>query len=341
MPKKPRVPTDPAMRALRAERRRARLKVLPTLCTLANGVCGFAAIIQVAAVQYDPVAKTILNPENFVHAGWLILLAMVFDALDGRIARMTQTTGDFGGELDSLCDAISFGVAPAVMVAMMNAQAISSPIFAKVAWLFGAAFACGAILRLARFNVENSHDEESHMSFKGLPSPAAAGAIVSAVLFQGFLRDHGWTTAASLVATALPFVALAVGYLMVSTLRYTHVPNRYLRGRKSVRKIAQLVFVGLLLFAIFPEPALAFAFAAFAASGPIGRLIEIGRVAQQVEGGVFTTTAAPVSLTATIASTEPKIVDVTPTAPPIEMKPPATATTAARSGDTTIRLDLN
>lgn len=272
---RPHVTTDPALRALRAERRRARLKVIPSLFTLGNAACGFAAIVQLAAVNFEK--GVILNPENFVHAAWLILLAMLFDGIDGRIARMTESTGDFGGELDSLCDAVSFGVAPALMVAMANAKAISSPLFAKMSWLFGLAFACGAILRLARFNVENSHDDEAHLSFKGLPSPAAAGTIVSSLLFQGFLREHGFLRAASWVSAALPFLALTAGYLMVSTVRYIHLPNRYLRGRKSIRKIAQLFFLGVIVFALFPEIVLAAGFLGYAASGPIATAIAYAR----------------------------------------------------------------
>jgi CDP-diacylglycerol--serine O-phosphatidyltransferase len=264
----PRVPTDPAIRAFRAERRKARLRVIPTLFTLANAVCGFAAIVQVAALRFD--AGGIVNPENLVHAGWLILLAMFFDAIDGRVARMTETTGDFGGELDSLCDAVSFGVAPGIMTAMVNAKAIADPTLAKIAWLFGLAFACGAFLRLARFNVENTHDEEAHLSFKGLPSPAAAGTVVSTVLFMEFLREQGWTGAARALAVALPFIALAAGWLMVSTIRYTHLPNRYLRGRKSIRRIAQIVFVAIVLFALFPEVGLFLFAMGFALSGPVG-----------------------------------------------------------------------
>jgi len=72
------------------------------------------------------------------------------------------------------------------------------------------------------------------------------------------------------VSYALPFIALAVGYLMVSTVRYVHVPNRYLRGKKSIRKIARMLFMGIVLFAIFPEVGLALAFLGYAASGPIG-----------------------------------------------------------------------
>ncbi|HVY62600.1 MAG TPA: CDP-diacylglycerol--serine O-phosphatidyltransferase [Planctomycetota bacterium] len=276
------------MRAFRAERRRARLRVIPSLFTLGNAMCGFAAIVQVASLQY--ANGGIVNPENLAHAGWLVLLAMVFDAIDGRVARMTETTGDFGAELDSLCDAVSFGVAPALMVAMTNARAISSPLFAKMAWLFGLAHACGAILRLARFNVENTHDEEAHLSFKGLPSPAAGGTIVAAVLLQSFFREQHLFGAANFVATLLPFVALATGYLMVSTVRYVHLPNRYLRGRKSVRKIAQIVFLGVIVFALWPEVGLALGFVGFAFSGPIVRAIDMVKARR---GGPAVALASP------------------------------------------------
>ncbi len=271
--------TDPAIRAWREARRRRRLAVIPSLFTLANAVCGFAAIVQIATLRFDPAGRAILNPENLVHAAWLILLAIIFDGLDGRIARFTKSAGDFGGELDSLCDAVTFGVAPGLLVAMVNAKAISAPFFAKLSWLFGLAFACGAILRLARFNVENSPEDEAHDTFKGLPSPAAAGTIATLALFQGFLRGDreiiaGISAAtraavADAISVTLPFLALALGYLMVSTVRYVHLPNRYLRGRKSIRKIARIVFLAIVVGAIVPEIALALGFLAYALSGPI------------------------------------------------------------------------
>lgn len=288
--------TDPAIRAFRELRRQRRLAVIPSLFTLANGICGFAAIIQIASLRFDAASRTILNPENIAHAGWLILLAMVFDMLDGRIARMTKSAGDFGGELDSLCDAVSFGVAPGVMVAMVNAKAIANPLFAKIAWLFGLAMACGAMLRLARFNVENDHAEEAHLSFKGLPSPAAAGTIATLALLQSFLRSDREVLAYIMSAGAaraladslsliMPLVALGVGYLMVSRVRYVHVPNRYLRGRKSPRKIAQILFLAILGFFIVPEVGLALAFLGYAASGPIAALLRRLRGEPAIEAG--------------------------------------------------------
>jgi CDP-diacylglycerol--serine O-phosphatidyltransferase len=296
--------TDPAIRAMREVRRRRRLAVIPSLFTLGNGVCGFAAIVQIASLRFDLATKAIANPENLAHAGWLILLAMVFDGLDGRIARMTKSTGDFGGELDSLCDAVSFGVAPGLLVAMANAKAITSPLFAKIGWLFGLAMCCGAILRLARFNVENTHEDEAHLSFKGLPSPAAAGTVASLALFQSFLRSDREVVsylaepavlhrAADAISFLLPFLALVVGYLMVSTVRYIHLPNRYLRGKKSIRKIARMVFVAIIFFAIFPEVGLALAFLGYAASGPIAAVWRGARGGPAGEEGAVTVAPAP------------------------------------------------
>ncbi len=270
--------------ARRARRRRflhrpRNLAVLPTLATMANFVCGFAAIVQVAALRYDPNSDVILNPDNLTHAAWLVLLGMLFDGVDGRLARMTETAGEFGGELDSLCDAVTFGVAPALMVAMLNASAITPPLWWKISWLFGLAFGCGAVLRLARFNVENEPDESAHMTFKGLPSPAAAGAIVTPVLLMRFLQSERaalrWLPDAfvdgfaAVIPYVLPFVALGCAWLMVSQVPYVHIGNRYLRGRRSPSAIARMLFVLIATVAILPELALCVSFCSYALSGPI------------------------------------------------------------------------
>jgi CDP-diacylglycerol--serine O-phosphatidyltransferase len=284
---------DSGERAARRERRRERrqqsLKVLPSLFTMANAVCGFAAIVHVAAMRYDPGTGQILNPEYLGHAGWLLLLAMVFDALDGRIARMTNTTSDVGGELDSLCDAVSFGVAPAMIVVMTNARDVSSnPLWWKFAWISGLVFVCGAIFRLARFNVETtSHDEEAHTYFKGLPSPAAAGTIATLAILQAWLRNPSelsglfaqetLTQISRGIGYVLPFAALLTGWLMVSTVRYVHFGNRFLRGRRKIGVIARSVIVALVVFAILPELAFAATFLAFTLSGPIVSALRRGK----------------------------------------------------------------
>lgn len=260
------------------ERAREGLALLPSLLTLGNMLCGFYAIVHVASVQWSAGMPT---PERaFQHAAIAILLAMVFDMLDGRVARMTRTTSDFGGQLDSLADAISFGVAPAVMVAMLNSLARwdwapEAAFWAKMSWVFGAAYASGAVIRLARFNTETtSHSEEAHRYFKGLPSPAGAGVIATLVLLYHYGQSDraerlAWIKPSLIdIPQLLPFVALVVGYLMVSQFRYVHAANVLLRGRKPFEYLTAFVFGGVLL-ALFPEPMLALAFCGFALTGPL------------------------------------------------------------------------
>jgi CDP-diacylglycerol---serine O-phosphatidyltransferase len=259
------------------ERARDGLAILPSLLTLGNMLCGFYAIVHVASIQWTDGEPN--PPRAFMHAAVAILVAMVFDMLDGRVARLTRTTSDFGGQLDSLADAISFGVAPAVMVAMMNSWARwglspDAEFWAKMSWVFGAAYACGAVIRLARFNAETtSHSEDAHRWFKGLPSPAAAGVIASLVLLFSYGQSDRskWITEPALIKNipqVLPFVALLVGYLMVSRFRYVHAANVFLRGRKPFEYLTGVVFGGV-LFALFPEIMLALLFCGFAVTGPI------------------------------------------------------------------------
>lgn len=279
------------------DRARRGLAILPSLLTLGNLVCGFYAIVHVGAVRWEGGMP--IPPDAFQHAAIAILLAMIFDVLDGRVARITRTTSDFGGQLDSLADVVSFGVAPGVLVAMLHGMGRyegAFPFWSKMAWVFGAVYACGTAVRLARFNTETtSHDEDAHLWFKGLPSPAAAGVVATLVLLHHYLlseragdrlawiRPSGVLEATShLILNALPFVALAAGYLMVSTFRYVHAANYFLRGRKPFDFLAGAIFA-FALFALFPEPALALAFCGFAATGPIGavwRLVRGGATGQ-------------------------------------------------------------
>lgn len=258
------------------------LAILPSLLTLGNAICGIAAIIKVAKIQW---AVTEISPyywaNNLRDAALLILLGMVFDMLDGRVARLTRTTSDFGGQLDSLSDAVTFGVAPGIITIMANAEARfpAHPFWTKLAWVFGIAYACGAISRLARFNVENSHDEKAHLEFKGLPSPAAAGVIATLVLLQSYLLGTGTHNIVAPVETSylmnagyaitylLPFVSLGLGYLMVSKFKYTHVANRYLKGRKPFYYLRILLVLGVCL-ALLPELVGAVVFCGFALTGP-------------------------------------------------------------------------
>jgi len=269
-----RLKTKAAKEHLLRRVRRQRLKyitVLPSLITVLNGVCGFAAIVFTSkgAISTDEFSYHKLQLSYFAMAGYMILLAMIADMLDGRLARMSQSTSSFGGQLDSLCDIISFGVAPAfLMLKILEHKFVTSvglnptveDFLQRFVWLAAAAYISCTAIRLARFNVENEEDESAHMSFIGLPSPAAAGVIVSLVIFQ---QEN--VPEFNVIAYALPFLTLAVAGLMVSRIRYPHIVNQYFKGKKP---FAHLIRV-LLLFAFViwsRQAALVLIFCSFAAS---------------------------------------------------------------------------
>ena len=252
----PRLKTKAAKKSLLRRVRRQRLKyiaILPSLITILNGVFGFTAIIFTSkgseALSADSQIPffTFGSTTYFALSGYMILVAMVADMLDGQLARRVKGTSSFGGQLDSLCDIISFGVAPAFLMLKMLEHGLESVGLAdesflqRFIWLSAAAYISCAAIRLARFNVENEEDESAHMSFMGLPTPAAAGVIVSLVIF------HQETLPTFAIICALPFFALGISILMVSRIRYPHILNQYLRGRKPfsylMRVLLLLAFV--------------------------------------------------------------------------------------------------
>jgi CDP-diacylglycerol--serine O-phosphatidyltransferase len=194
----------------------------------------------------------------------LIFVAMIFDALDGTIARLTKQTTKFGAQLDSLADVVTFGVAPAflakVLIEFHHQAPISLlPFHPKLYYVAAAVYLSCAALRLARFNVESSGpDEEDHKEFKGLPSPAAAAAICALVAFRCHIpwrvtsgpnepisgvavptnpTDPSYVLlpagASDAVVWALPFALVIVGLLMVSRLPYPHLMYQLVKKRHS------------------------------------------------------------------------------------------------------------
>ena len=262
-------------RRKKKRKRRLTLAVLPTLLTLGNAVCGLAAIsiAMSANLGWD------LENQLLV-AGILIFGGMLFDALDGSAARMTGQESQFGAELDSLCDAITFGTAPAVIV-WQYSEGIGLP--RKVTWAIGALFTLCVLIRLARFNVETTEDDP-HDGFEGLPSPAAAGTIAAFVIAMPELNAYtaettsetGKRSAEQLLLGSQIFVAgltLTLAYLMVSRFQYPHVFQQLLRGRRAPHQIGQALFVliGALLLHWLALP-IAFCYYAFAS--PIKTLFQ-------------------------------------------------------------------
>ena len=165
------------------------ISVFPTLLTLGNLICGFFAIVVAARIDKPDAlvnSNLLLDTRNLMLSGCLIFLAMVFDGLDGYVARLARTTSDFGAQLDSLCDVVSFGVAPGFLLVKLCPQ--FTYMHDQAVWIIAAAFAACAALRLARFNVETS-DEDDHLYFSGLPSPALRRPLPDSPLhFTRFAR---------------------------------------------------------------------------------------------------------------------------------------------------------
>jgi CDP-diacylglycerol---serine O-phosphatidyltransferase len=249
------------------------IALLPSMITLINGICGFTAIGLMSR-----------GPNYYAAAAYLIFYAMIADMLDGRVARMSKTTSSFGGQLDSLCDVISFGAAPAFLMLNLllhhhrqlvgSAELFFGDFFERFIWLAAISYLSCTAVRLARFNVENEEDETSHMSFSGLPSPASAGVIAALVLYGEFLlHDKAASTALfqilhQAILYILPFVTFACAYLMVSRMRYPHLFNRIFRGRKPLTYLYFAIFVAGMLFLCGLPLSLVLTFSFFALSGP-------------------------------------------------------------------------
>lgn len=255
--------------------RKLTLAVLPTLLTLGNGVCGLAAIAVATSLNLSHWDDGV----QLLVAGLLIFVGMLFDALDGSAARMTGAESEFGAELDSLCDAITFGAAPAVLV-WRFADGNSLP--PKLVWAIGVLYALCVLIRLARFNIETDEDD-THDGFDGLPSPAAAGTLAALAIAmpeltqyadpQLYRPDINSVAKVAILASQymLPILALMLAYLMVSRFRYPHLFQRLIRGRKAPHQIGQLIFV-IIGVAVLHWLAIPIAFLIYAFSSPIQSL---------------------------------------------------------------------
>ena len=221
--------------------------ILPNLLTTGNLLCGFWAIISVFQ-------------EQFYYAAVAILLASVFDAFDGKVAKLSRATSKFGMQYDSLADLVSFGIAPALLAFSWALRP-----YGKFGWLAAFTFvACGAI-RLARYNVMASSGETKY--FKGVPIPVAAAMIALTILLYLRLVETGWIK--DIVILVMIYV---LAFLMVSNIRYFSFKELGLAKRKPV---SSFVFVVLSLIVIVMEPVVVLsAFVLFYVfSGPVSMLL--------------------------------------------------------------------
>jgi len=261
----------------RNRRVRKGMFVLPSLFTAGNIAAGYYAI----AASLHAIGSG--DTAYFDYAAMAIGFAVVFDGLDGRIARMTSTTSDFGKQLDSLADVIAFGVAPAILAYVWGVRALISPwgadsqtkliqLGGMVTFLFLAAGAC----RLARFNIQSNPQPTNpgrpgRKYFVGMPIPAGAGVIASVVHLNSGVPIVTWW--ASLLWMALVFAA---GFLMVSTWRFYSAKDLDLKRQQP---FTLFVLIAAVIAAVwfFSRPVLFLVAMTYMFSGILARVIYVWR----------------------------------------------------------------
>jgi len=266
---------QPSHKPEKKGRLRRGIYILPSMFTVGTLLCGYFAILStlrgielqtaglsagLALIAFDNAAKAI---------GWAIL----FDGLDGRIARLTHSTSEFGREFDSLADVITFGVAPALLTYAWGIRALDATYGAEavkhlrqIGWIVTFAYViCGAA-RLARFNIDSTKGTQDRRFFIGLPIPAAAGVVAAIVHWTKTPVDEWVHGVIGLCVMAI------LAFLMVSRVRYYSFKGVNLRQR---RPYVAIIVLGLIvwLVAAFSEPVLLTLALTYLLSGPLGRIV--------------------------------------------------------------------
>ncbi len=268
--------TEPKRRRLRKG-----MYLLPSLFTAGNIFLGFYAISQ--AIQ-----GTLSDYRHFDTAAKLIGIAVLLDGLDGRIARMTNTTSDFGRELDSLADAITFGVAPAVLAWMWGFHllpAMEDPEIRqnllRFGWLACFVFLTAGVARLARFNIQvnpqpSNPGRPGRKYFVGMPIPAGAGIIAAVVHLSRGAPIGASPWGPWWLAALWLLLIVAIAFLMVSTWRFYSFKDIDLRSRRPFRVV---IFVAVVIASIifYSNYSLFFIAIAYMLSGVLARLFYLVR----------------------------------------------------------------
>jgi CDP-diacylglycerol--serine O-phosphatidyltransferase len=234
------------------EQKRRGIYLLPNILTTAGLFSGFFAIVSSMNGRFEAAAVA-------------IFVAMIFDGLDGRVARMTNTQSEFGAEYDSMADMVSFGVAPAIVAYNWGLTGLG-----KIGWLAAFIYVAAAALRLARFNTQIGVADNRY--FQGLASPAAA-ALVAGLIWVGVEYDISGQDYGSIVA----IITGASGLLMVSNFKYNSFKEVNFHGKVP---FVALLLIMLIFVVVATEPALVLfiAFALYALAGPINTFRTVDKV---------------------------------------------------------------
>jgi len=238
-----------------SEDNRLKIYFLPNLLTAGNLFCGFVALTKI--VEADPLADDYSGQIKLALA--FILLACIFDLLDGRAARWGGADSPFGREFDSLADLISFGVAPAFLVHRI----VLRDVFVKhpeIGWFIASIYLiCGAF-RLARFNVLSLQSGGTGKDFLGFPIPSAAALVASLTLLMMWIEEKDFSV--GYLRYVLPVLMLFLSWMMVSHVRYPSFKSLDLRATRTFTKtLVAILFVGCVL--VLQEKILVFVLPAF------------------------------------------------------------------------------
>lgn len=226
----------------------AKLKnYLPTIVSVGNLACGFGAII-------------FIMDNELTYAAWLVIAAMVFDGLDGQIARITKTTITWGAHFDTLADMVTFGFIPAFLIGKMGV--FNAPV---AVWFVCFFYVLCAAIRLAKFEFESANSKPGGTRskyFTGLPSTLAGGTVASLILLDSYLKT---TLNIQAVSTCLPSVIFILSILMLSKIPYIRIVDivRKKHDTGSLLAIIALFFTLLVLFILYPHIMLSLGFCAY------------------------------------------------------------------------------
>ncbi len=239
-----------------AETKHKGIYLLPNLLTTAGIFSGFYAVVASMQGQFESAAIA-------------IFIAMIFDGLDGRVARMTNTQSEFGAEYDSMADMVSFGMAPALVAYNYALTGLD-----KLGWLAAFVYVAGAALRLARFNTTVATADKRF--FQGLPSPSAA-ALVAGLVWVGQEYQIKDTFNPYLVEIIVAVITTAAGALMVSNFKYNSFKELNWHGKVP---FVAILIVCLIFVVVATEPSLVLfiVFFLYTAAGPINTFRTVDKV---------------------------------------------------------------
>lgn len=256
---------------------RKALFILPNLFTLSSIFCGFYAIVVCTTAEDGAHGET--SPESFYRAALLIVFAMFFDVIDGRVARLTKTQSAFGVQIDSLADLVSFGVAPAILVYRWSLHALG------VGGLLASfAFVAAGAIRLARFNVITTSaagaPKKPGKYIVGLPIPGAAGLLVSIVV-----ANFAVTGSLESVPELIVGVVIALAFFMVSTVSFRSFKDIKLSWRSAIFVAVTIASSAVVALALHPAFALVWLIVGYVAIAVIEAFFEISRKAARLARG--------------------------------------------------------